>query len=398
MQNWVKKLKKRLKTVSVYGIGQSAGALSQLIISYLIIKFNSIELWGSYVEILIWVNLLLLFSAFGNRDFLLKSFSSNPSKINQLWLTNFINRILLLLPCFLIIILVPFFNNIRFIAILWLSFLFISQSYQILILYHKDFKFGVIVEIIFNALIIICLSLKVKSINLELFLIITTIANAIKGFLYILFYHKRMKGLAINFSFINLKKSVPFFIPLTLGTVRIKIDTYYANSFFNSIDLGKYQILISFLTIGHIATTYFVNPFLKNFFRSNTSIIKKIIKQFLIAGFIYALIFTVLSYFAMQVIYNIEFTLLNYIMAFIFIIPLLVHSIIINQMYKYNKQNIVAYVALIIVVLQIIIGFFVIKKNGISGALIIKAVSQVIITIIFWLWLTKYKRNSLING
>ena len=77
-------------------MSQLLSAFSVLILSYLIIQFHSTELWGEYVEILIWANVFLLFLSFGNNDYLLKLFSKNPSKINQQWTNNLIARSILL--------------------------------------------------------------------------------------------------------------------------------------------------------------------------------------------------------------------------------------------------------------------------------------------------------------
>ena len=95
---------KRLKTISLFGMSQLLSVFSVLILSYIIIQFHSIELWGEYVEILIWTNVFLLFLSFGNNDYLLKLFSKNPSKINQQWTNNLIARSILLPPSLLLIL------------------------------------------------------------------------------------------------------------------------------------------------------------------------------------------------------------------------------------------------------------------------------------------------------
>ena len=57
-------------------MSQLLSVFSVLILSYIIIQFHSIELWGEYVEILIWTNVFLLFLSFGNNDYLLKLYYS----------------------------------------------------------------------------------------------------------------------------------------------------------------------------------------------------------------------------------------------------------------------------------------------------------------------------------
>jgi O-antigen/teichoic acid export membrane protein len=204
-----------------------------------------------------------------------------------------------------------------------------------------------------------------------------------------------LNGLTYKIRLKELKKNIPYFIPLTLGTIRIKIDTYFANSFFTVSDLGKYQILISFISIGHIATTYFVNPYLKVFFRVRESIIKKIKKQFFVFGVFYGLAFVIATYFIINNVYLLQFSFINYLTVFTFFIPLLFQMILVNQIYKYDKQNLVSYAALFVIILQLSTGYFLILEQGIQGALLLKAASQWLITLLLWFWYRKVKVNKL---
>jgi hypothetical protein len=273
--------------------------------------------------------------------------------------------------------------------------LFISQSYQVLILYLKDFKFSLVVEIVFNSLILLLVFLKIESLDLLEFLYIVVFSNLIKVLLFSIYYFKNLRGLTFNFNFFELKKNIPYFIPLTLGTVRVKIDTYFANTFFNVSDLGKYQILISFISIGHITSTYFVNPYLKVFFRTSDTIIKRIKNQSIIFGVFYGLSFVVATYFILDKVYLIHFDLTNYITLFIFFIPLLFQMVLVNQIYKHDKQNLVSYVALFVIFLQLIIGYNLIQEQGIQGALLLKTTSQWLITLLLWFWFNQIKKNKL---
>ena len=86
--NPLKKAKHRIKVISLFGVSQILSILSVVLLSLVIVRFKSVELWGEYAEILIWSNLFLLFLSFGNNDYLLKTFSEFPSKVNQKWLNN----------------------------------------------------------------------------------------------------------------------------------------------------------------------------------------------------------------------------------------------------------------------------------------------------------------------
>ncbi len=110
--NPLKKAKHRIKVISLFGISQIVSILSVVLLSLVIVRFKSVELWGEYAEILIWSNLFLLFLSFGNNDYLLKTFSEHPSKVNQKWLNNILVRSFLLIPSGILIFFDTFFNLI----------------------------------------------------------------------------------------------------------------------------------------------------------------------------------------------------------------------------------------------------------------------------------------------
>ncbi|WP_282043850.1 hypothetical protein [Winogradskyella flava] len=390
MQQQLVKLVSRLKIISLYGLGQSISPLGKLIFSYLIIKYQSIELWGSFTQIAIWIYLILVFLSFGNNDFLLKKFSLQPSNIFQTWLTHLLSRAILLLPCALIIIFSPLFKENLYTCILWLFLLFIVQAYNVIILYFKDFKLNLIGELFYSSTLIFGVITFNNSIDLDSIITIMLLATGVKAILYITYYFKRTLQTKIDIDLSVLGKSLPFFIPAILGTIRFKIDTYFANTFFSISDLGKYEIFISLLVFGQTIVTFFINPFLKNFFRLKTNIVNKIKKQFIVLGVFYGVLFTTVTYLVITHIYSLDFSMFNYLTAFVFIVPIFVHILLINQMYKNNLQKDVSIFAFTIVLLQITFGLVMQENYGVDEAFYLKAFSQVLITIILWFWLNKH--------
>jgi len=396
MQKQITKLISRLKIISLYGLGQSISPLGKLIFSYFIIKYQSIELWGTFTQVAIWIYLILVFLSFGNNDFLLKKFSSNPSNIFQSWFTHLLSRAILLVPCIFILMFSPLFKENIYLYISWLFLLFLGQAYNVLILYFKDFKLNLIGELLYNGGLLIGVHIFNRSIDLNLIIIIILLATSLKVVLYTAYYIKRMTLVKINFDFSVLLKSLPFFIPAILGTIRFKIDTYFANTFFSVSDLGKYEIFVSLLVFGQTIATFFINPFLKNFFRLKTNIVNKIKKQFLVLGVLYSFLFTAFIYLIITYVYQLDFSLLNYLTAFAFIVPLFVHILLINQMYKNNLQKDVSIFAFIIVLLQITFGLIMQHNYGINEAFLLKAISQILISTLLWYWLTKHLKTKTI--
>ena len=114
----------------------------------------------------------------------------------------------------------------------------------------------------------------------------------------------------------------------------------------------------------------------------------------LLFGVFYSSIFTFLIFIIISQFYGIQFNLSEYLLSFLFLIPLLLQMILINQIYKYNLQNILISSVLFIITIQLIFGYLLIYENGIIGALILKAGSQWLITLLLWFYFKKKNSNN----
>jgi len=386
-----KKIIDRFKTISLFGMSQLLSAFSILILSYIIIQFHSVELWGEYVEVLIWTNVFLLFLSFGNNDYLLKIFSDNPAKINQRWINNLFARSILLVPSLLLILFIPIFNHLELVIFLIILFQFLNQSFKSLIVFHRKFTLNIGIELSYLLTLIVLVFYNIESINLKLLLQLILFAQGFKLLLFSTLLLKDFKQIKLQFQLLELKKSIPFFIPLAVGTFRSKIDAYYGTHFFSVSQLSKYQVFLSFLTLAQMTSSFAITPYLKNYYRSSNTAIKKTQKRFFVFGWGFAIIVTVLMYVAISEIYTLEFTLQQYGMAFLFMIPLFLHVLLVSEYYKKDKQFKIAFFASIVVFIQIIIGYFLIKYWNINGALLLKLIGQWAIVIILWFWIKKQK-------
>ena len=202
---------RRLKTISLFGVSQLTSVLSIVILSLIIIRFHSTELWGQYAEVLIWTNVFLLFLSFGNNDYLLKSFSKKPSTINQKWLNNLIARSILLVPSIILIYFIPFFKDIEPLIFTLIILQFINQSFKSLIVYHRKFQLNIIIELLFLSLLLSQVILKIEYLSLIIIIKIICFVHFIKLIIFSIFLFKDFKQIKLLVQFSELKRSLPFF-------------------------------------------------------------------------------------------------------------------------------------------------------------------------------------------
>jgi hypothetical protein len=375
------KLLTRAKTVSLYGFGQSIPMVAQLIISLLIIKKHSTALWGEYVTLLLWVNFIVIFSYFGNKSYLLKRFSEQPGKIYTTWLSNFSTRFLVFLLIAIFVFFIPLFESHRIPILVWIFFLFYNQSFEVLILYQKDFKFNFITEFIRNALVVGILLFFSGTLELEPFLYIIIGGLALKAIFYTVFYRKTLQSTEVSLDTQSLTLSIPFLIPMVLGTLRTKIDSYYGTIYFTKENLSQYQIFISLIALLQMGAAYMINPFIKVFYRISKSTRTAIEKQFLFLGIGVGAIAIGAIYIIITYVYEFTFSGTSYLLGYLFIVTLFVHLLLINEFYKNNKQTLVAIIIGVTALIQIILGYFTIETYQSIGALSIKVLGQWVVVL-----------------
>lgn len=117
-------------------------------------------------------------------------------------------------------------------------------------------------------------------------------------------------------------------------------------------------------------------------------------KRFFIFGWIFAVFMGLLMFIALSMIYELTFTFNQYLLAILFMIPLFLHVLLISEYYKKKKQTKIALFASIIVLLQIVLGYYLIYYWSINGALILKVFGQWGIVIILWLWIKRNRKRE----
>ena len=203
--NPLKKAKNRIKVISLFGVSQILSILSVVLLSLVIVRFKSVELWGEYAEILIWSNLFLLFLSFGNNDYLLKTFSEFPSKVNQKWLNNILVRSFLLIPSGILIFFTPAFLDIEIDVLLLVLLKFLNQSFKSLIVFNRKFKLNIGVESFFLVTLLLMVILEIEVLNLKILIQLIVIALAVKFLTFLYFFIGDFKNTPVNFQFKELK-------------------------------------------------------------------------------------------------------------------------------------------------------------------------------------------------
>ena len=245
-----------------------------LVIPFLVIHFSSKEVWGSFVSVFLFSLLAIQFINWGNKEYLLRKFSENPSKISIAFSENLATRFPLVI-LFSTIGLFFFPVSYGFWITIWLVGRYLIHSVEALILYQKEFNKSMTIEVLsFIGFGVSFYYLK-SEIDVYWLIIIYSSYQFFKGLLYILLFKKFLLFGNSLFKIDYFKVSFSFFFLSILGFLASKIDVYIINHLGNKTITAEYQIINSLFVFVISMAAFVYSPFTKIIYRNNENVIEK---------------------------------------------------------------------------------------------------------------------------
>jgi len=368
------KIVERIKPVFGNTLSLVLPSVTNLLLSLLVIRLYNAEWWGKIVEMQIIYYLATNFTAWGNKEYLLREFSKTPAKIKSIWSSSFNSRLLyILLPVY--ILLYIYDHSITGVFLIaWVVLRHIQQSFESVATFEK--KFIPIVSSEFISLILICLALYgFKDLAFENILLMITISYAIRTLIVMIVFRKYF-SIDSELSFATLTASFTFMLLAFTNTAQSKADILVLNILMNKTDLAKYGVITGFIFLSKSATTFIVFPFAKNIYRLKKSSVKLLSTEFLKYGFAITLCGLLFQYIMLNYFYHFQFSTSMYILSAVCILPGFWYLPIVYFLFKRNKQIKVIIVNIIGIAINLIAGFVFIKPFGINGGLLSMAIAQ----------------------
>lgn len=132
-----RKHRRRLQLVVANSLNQILLILFSPLLSFLVIRLSGAELWGSFVNVMIGVQLGASVVSWGNKEYLLREFSRTPAGIAREWQASATSRLPLLVGLGLLLALLYPAGLLPWL-LLWAVGLFLSQSHDVLVVYKKS--------------------------------------------------------------------------------------------------------------------------------------------------------------------------------------------------------------------------------------------------------------------
>lgn len=390
------KWKKRLSLVLINSGRNIVPLVLNSLISFLVIKFSSFSVWGELVSYLIIFNLGAQFIIWGNKQYLLREFSLDNSKLAENWFENLKARLPLLLIVVLIILLLQIPSDIKFLLIFWQLIIFFNRSFEVLILYFKKMKFFLLLEIMLSLISISIIILSNKSITVQLLLFVFVIIELIRLIVFSIYFRKKLQfHFSISIDLKILLAGFIFFLLGTIGMLQSRLDLYFVALLLHNNELAVYQILINYILLIQAATGFIIQPYLKEIYRMNRRTLAKFSFRFTLFGFIISIPITFALALVLKRIYGINISWQMALLSFLYIIPIFYYTIRVYILYKIKKESLILFAGISVLIVSIPLNYFLISIYKINGALISGVMGELLSLLFYYFF---EKRVGLINS
>jgi len=375
------KYRKRALTIIANSVNSLLLPVFNIAIAYLVIRLASVDLWGAFVKWLVIVQLGAHIVSWGNKEYLLRAFSQNPALIAQAWQTSLLSRAALFGPLSLLLILSGDSLSQGLLLVLWGLGLVLFQSYEVFIVYKKDFLFAATIEAaVLTGLTLVIANLR-GAITLNWLIFLFGMTHLSKAGLYLLRYRSLTltqpdRRLAGRFSLSYFGLALPFFLLGFSGMLQSRIDLYAVNIFLPEGAVGQYQVFINLMIYLQSVSLFILLPFVKSIYRLKHDSIQKMALRLFGLGLL--MLLPALGAVHLLLVYVYQFTFSPYFLLAggLFVLPIYGYLPIIYALYKATQEMTVLKINILGAGLNFLLNLLLLPQVGMLGAVVASAVAQ----------------------
>ncbi len=368
--------RQRLKVGLENTIYSFAGTAANFIISVLIVRLFSPHLWGSFTQLLLAQALFSQLLAWGSKDYLIRAFSLE-GRIVERWQTSIVSRALILIIILPVVFLSPIAEGEPVLFACWLAASFLYRSADVIVVFERRFRSGIIIEtigLLFIVIAVIGLQGKMSLHTLTAIFLLSIVLKAmLAGVLFRVPFIQSFQG---KMSFGFLLQSLPYCLPSIVGYLQAKGDTFAIALRLPRQELGAYYVLINLLSYCHAIPLMAITPFVQNMYRMNPSSLRKMQFNFLLWGSAWSIPCIFGIWFLMNQLYSIALQPFDYFLAWLALPPYFLYFLPMQRLIRQNKPYTIVWLNLAAALLNFGASNLLITNFGFSGGLMACASMQ----------------------
>lgn len=351
------------------------------LLSLLVIRQTSATLWGTFVGVLITVQLGAHIVAWGNHEYLLRDFSRNPASIARLWQTNVQTRMMLFALVALVTALL--YPEIAGWVILWGAALILHQSCAVLITYKKVFIFSAAVESIGLVAMIAAVFTWGPQITPNQLVTLFALVTLAKAAILLIRFRAYTWGEYSRFDLRYFMLAFPFFLLGFSGMLNSRIDLYVVHSYLPPADVGQYQVFTSYLLYIQSLSAFILLPFVKSIYRLQYAAIRKISFFLFGLGLLIVPPAMLVLFLLLTTLYRIHMPPAFFLLGGLTVLPIFYFLPTIYGLYKAERQTRVIWINLLGSLLTLLLNLAFLPRLGLLGAVLATVTVEWIILLIY---------------
>ncbi len=379
---------KRIKIIASGGASRLLISLSNVLISFIIIRFYSATVWGEFVSYIILLDVGFSLVGWGATPYLVREFSLHPKKMRDDWSEATIARSGLLLILTLVIFLLPLTLLIKLSLILWAICRFIYQSFDSIVLVERNFIFSLTVEVLAIAIVVLPAIFIYSQLHVENLLLLFSLSMGLRALFYFIYLRKWVS--VSSFKLVYFKKAFPFLLLTFSAMLQQRTDLFCVAYFLDDDSTAVYQIFINFLIFGQFLSALLLSPFAKNIFRLSRISFNKLERNFMLIGLPLSLISIGGIYIIITYFYKFELPVKMYMMGYGYILMSYLYLLRNYELGKLYRQTEVAIYSFITSGVNLLLSIALTPAFGIEGALLAGLLAQVFLVAL-------YQRNHVLK-
>ncbi|WP_296381219.1 hypothetical protein [Winogradskyella sp.] len=374
----------RLLKIGINTIRGFSGPAFNFLIALFGIKFFGKQDWGLMINALLWIFLIVFIISWGNREYLIRTFSKQPSRIYHSFYSNFITRSILLPFGLVLFLYFPF--PIAFWSMALVILMHTYNAMDSLIIYYQKFGVQLAAEVT-TSIIIISSIFYLDNFSLESFLKLYCLAFSLKIALLVTVLNFHKNPFSFQLSIKEFKAGFWFFTLGFSGWLISKIDIYIVDFYLTKLKLSEYQLLITSFLMLQAVSGFIIVPFTKHLYRLPKKTYKKIQNKL----YILAIPIVILGGFSIWILME-QFVKLNlqlwyYILGTLMALPSFFYTLEIMRLMKTHQEKQIIVINCFGFIISTTLILFLINEYQALGVLLSVCITQ-------WLLLIFYKLNA----
>jgi O-antigen/teichoic acid export membrane protein len=360
--------------------------LCGVVVSVLVVRLASADVWGRLVGWLLLAQLGAHIVAWGNKDYLVRAFSRNPSQLAQAWQTSLFTRAVLLVPVGIWLALQDASPWRGLLLVLWCALLAYDQAFEAPVVYYK--RFGLAAAVDLSAIVVqvagvLLLGPQLDFNALVLMFIGSTLLKgvALSAIVARALFTRGWVGVP---DWGELRAAFPLFLLTLSGLLASRVDVYAVNALLPREEVAQYQVYLNFLLMLQTGAAVLLLPFVKNLYRLGANAFLR--QSFVLTGFGLAGALAGVAFIGWMfpLLYHWTLTVTQLALGVLLVLPAFYYVPVVYALYQQHRERWVVLCSFAGAAASLALSVWLLPRLGLVGGLVGNASGQLLIGGEYW--------------